>query len=219
MTRRLATVGMAAVLGLAALAGYRLIRSDMTVEVYRERLAEATRAHGRLADRFNEVVKRTAVTELVVAQGRMSVVVRNATGVVCTISTPYDPAGEIYVDYVVAEGRLWIRRVYDADTPPSKGQVIDPQLADFDWDQNHDAVGKAVYRRLHDGRWIVTVSGDGSLGLAHLDPGEPEPELAPPPPVKSYEQVEAELGDRIERIGPAQVLRRFSRARKREPAP
>ena len=88
---------------------------------------------------------------------------------------------------------------------------------DCSWVQ--DAVGKAVYRRLHDGRWIVTVSGDGSLGLAHLDPGEPEPELAPPPPVKSYEQVEAELGARIERIGPAQVLRRFSRAREQEPAP
>jgi len=98
------------------------------------------------------------------------------------IPTSFNPEGEIYIDYVVVGGRLWIRRVFDAQTPPAEGLVIDPHVAEIDWSGDTVNVGKAVYRRLDEGRWVVTVTGNGSLGLA---PAEGDaPALTPPPIVR-----------------------------------
>jgi hypothetical protein len=94
------------------------------------------------------------------------VAIRDASGAVRTIETPFDPSREIYVDFVVLDGRLWIRRVFDDRTPPEQGVLIDPALAEIDWSEDEAAHGKATYRALGPGRWIVSVTGDGSLGLA-----------------------------------------------------
>jgi len=42
---------------------------------------------------------------------------------------------------------------------------VDPNLAEVDWNRVGHHSGKAVYRSLTEGRWLVTVTGDGSLGL------------------------------------------------------
>ena len=49
-------------------------------EVYRERLAAVASDYEELRGRFNEAVRRTAVTELVVENGALSVAIRNAGG-------------------------------------------------------------------------------------------------------------------------------------------
>ncbi len=166
--------------------GYRLVRADLAAHVYSEKLATLAKDYASLRDTFNEAITRTAVTELVVDNKKLWVVIRTADGTVKQLETPFDPAREIYVDYVVLDGRLWIRRVFDQNTPPEKGMVIDPKLAGLDWNDQRLNHGKAVYRTLSEGRWVITVSGDGSLGLARA---EGPSKLVGPPQIKSYDTI------------------------------
>jgi hypothetical protein len=195
-----------ALLGIAGLAAWRLLESDVESDVYRARLEALSSDYETLRDRYNEAVRRTAVTELRVEDGALSVVVRDATGEQRRIETPYDPSREIYVDFAILDGRLWIRRVFDAGTPPERGLLIDPGLAHVDWDLDPEAHGKAAYRSLGEGRWVVSVTGDGSLGLARSS-GDTLPELSPPPPVRRYEPLEQSVGERLSQIRPEEALR------------
>jgi hypothetical protein len=146
------------------------------------------------------------VNELRVRDGALRVVIRDATGAEHEIETPYDPAREIYVDFAILDGRLWIRRVFDAGTPPQEGLVIDPGLAQVDWSTDPSAHGKAAYRSLGEGSWVVSVTGDGSLGLA-ASPEDEIPELSPPPPVRDYEPLEESVDQRLRSIQPEEALR------------
>jgi len=194
----------------ALFAAYRLLESSLAAEVYRERIAELVLDYQALRGRYDEAVRRTAVTELVVADGRLSVVIRTAEGRLRTIETPFDPSREIYVDYVVRDGRLWIRRIFDDRTPPGDGLSIDPSLVDVDWEAVGEGHGKAAYRALGEGRWVVDVSGDGSLGLARREPGEPV-DLAPAPPVRRYEPLADSVDSALGSIGPGEALRALVR--------
>jgi len=195
-----------AILGVSGFAGYRLVRSDVEAAVYRSRLEEVARDYEVLRESYNEAIRRTAVTELRVERGVLSIAIRNAFGDVRVIETPYDPSREIYVDYAILDGRLWIRRVFDAATPPEKALLIDPDLADVDWDADPDGYGKAAYRSLGEGRWVVTATGEGSLGLGPSRPGDTA-ELAPPPPVRSYEPMERAVDDQLGDIEAREAVR------------
>lgn len=200
----------AAVLVVAAAAGvltFNFIRADLASEVYRRRLSELAGNYETLRQTYNEAVRKTAVTEIIVKNGRLSVLIRSAAGTIDEIHTPFDPSREIYVDYVVLDGRLWIRRVFDSHTPPGEGLIIDPALGDIDWQSPRAAYGKAVYRRLDEGRWIITVTGDGSLGLAKAPPNHVS--LARAPEVRDYEQVTAQADEVVRSIGMAEVIRRL----------
>lgn len=210
MVSRLAWLVLIAALAGAGYGGYRLLEARIALDVYRERLAELSADYEALRGRYNEAVRRTAVTELVVEDGRVSVAIRTAEGVVETTPTPFDAASEIYIDYVLADGRLWIRRVFDESTPPGDAVVIDPAWARVDWDAAAAGHGKAAYRRLAEGRWVVSVSGDGSLGLAPVDP-DAVVELSPPPPIGDYQPIEEELGAALAQLRPAEVVRSVAR--------
>lgn len=197
-----------AAVAVAGLYGLQLARAGAEREIYRDRLRELAGQYEDLRGVYNEAVRKTAVTELIVADGKLRVRVRNAEGVIQEIETPYDPRREVYLDYVLVEGRVWIRRVFDEQTPPSEGVVIDPRLAHIDWDLSGAEVGKAVYRSLSDGRWVVSVTGNGSLGLVKLGDEAGEVELAPPPAVVEYETVEAEIEAEIERVKLRDLWRR-----------
>ena len=166
------------------------------------------RRYESLRNTYNEAVRRSAVTELVVKDGAMSVRVSTPQGVVKEIPAPFDPKGEIYVDYVLIDGRLLIRRVFDSTTPPAKALVIDPGLGTIDWDARGAAHGTCVYRRLGEGRWVVSVSGDGALGLTKSDSGPAS--LVNAPEIKSHEGIEAEAKDEIDRISAGDVWRWIS---------
>lgn len=200
-------VSVVSVAGLAALGGflaYRVMRADLAADVYRQRLTDMAKDYGQLAEQYNEAVRRTAVTELVVRDNALSVRVVGIAGVEDEIRTPFDPRGEIYIDYVVVDGRLWIRRVFDGATPPSKGVVINPRFASVSWDGEAARHGKAVYRTLSDGRWVVTVSGDGSLGLSKVS-SSAAVDLNPSPPVKDYSEATQKADDQARAISPAEV--------------
>lgn len=200
--------------GAAAYLGYRFVRADVASRIYEKRLEDLALDYKQLADVYNEAVRRSAVTELIVKDDTLSVRVRTIEGPTRVIPTPFDPRGEIYVDFVVLEGRLWIRRLFDANTAPGAGLVIDPALADIGWAAADNAtpgrptatVGKAVYRALSEGTWVVTVSGDGSLGLSRLDPGQ-EPRLVARPQIKDYQQIQAEASDRATGLTASDVWR------------
>ncbi len=191
LTRVAIVVGVFIIALGVMLLGYRVIRADLTAAVYRQRLTDLARDYESLGDRYNTAVRRTAVTELMVDKGAISVVIRTAEGDMQTIPTSLDASREVYVDYVVLDGRLWIRRLFDSKTPPEQGTLIDPALASLDWSDKRLAQGQAVYRSLTDGRWVVTVSGDGALGLARSESGEPMP-LASRPPVHSFDEITAQ---------------------------
>lgn len=192
----------AALVAGVLIVGYRVLRAEVAAGVYRERLEALAAEYETLRGRYNEAVRKTAVTELVVADGKLSVRVRNASGLVREIPTPYNPSGEIYVDYVVIDGRLFIRRVFDAQTPPALAMVVDPNLADIDWDSPDAAHGKAIYRRLGEGRWVVTATGAGALGLAKV---EGEVDLSPPVEVKDYDELPEEIERQLKGIGVGEV--------------
>ena len=206
--RALWLILVTAVLAAGALAGYRVVRAEIAADIYRARLAELVADYESLRETYNRAVSRTAVTELVVADGRLAVRVRSAAGVLREIPTPFDPAGEVYVDYVVQNGRLWIRRVFDADTAPADAVVLDPEVDDPDWDAPGARFGKAVYRSLGPGRWVVTVTGDGSLGLARARDSSAV-QLPPPPQIRDFEQIATEADQRADQIAAADVWRRL----------
>lgn len=184
--------------GAAGLMGYRFVRADLAAHVYRERLAGLAQDYEALRSTYNDAIRRAAVTELVVKDGKLAVRVVNDEGVVREIPTPYDPAREIFVDFIVVDQRLWIRRVFDARTPPTQAIVINPEFTDIDWDSPQTAYGKAVYRKLDEGRWVVSVSGDGSLSLGRA---EGPTRLSNAPKLKDYAQAEADAKASAEAIG------------------
>ncbi|MFP4223365.1 MAG: hypothetical protein ACLFVN_04750 [Phycisphaeraceae bacterium] len=196
----------AAVCG-AAITGYGFVRWQMAAELYQQRLAELGSRYEQLQSTYNDAVRKTAVTELRVDEaGRVSLRIRSAAGTLRELDTPFTASQELYVDYVVQNGRLWIRRLFDAGTAPRDGLLIDPELGDIDWDAPGVRHGKAVYRALAPGRWVISVTGDGSLGLTRVA-GEPDPDLAPPPEVREYPPIEEQARQEASEIGVAEVLR------------
>lgn len=194
--------------GAAVMLGFRMTRADVEAEVYRERLQTLTMDYEALRAKFNDAVRRSAVTELLVKDGKLSVRVRSPLGVVEETPTPFDPKGEIYVDYVLVDGRLWIRRVFDASTPPSKGVVIDPKVETVDFSSPHVAHGKAIYRSLDEGRWIVTVTGSGALGLTKIS-DDVQVELVEAPPVHEFNEVAHEAEAKMAGVGIVDVWERL----------
>jgi hypothetical protein len=206
LSRLVNIAALTLVTGLGGLFGYRFFRAELTADVYRRRLEEAAADYSKLASSYNDAVRRTAVTELLVKNGKLSVRIRGIDSLLQEIATPFDPRGEIYIDYVVIDNRLWIRRVFDSRTAPSDGMVIDPRFIDVDWDAADAKHGKAVYRTLDEGRWIVTVTGDGSLGLAKADDRDPVA-VERAPALRDYQQVVEQTTKQADAIGPSDIWR------------
>ncbi|HVZ93630.1 MAG TPA: hypothetical protein VG797_03885 [Phycisphaerales bacterium] len=184
---------------------YRMVRGEVVARVYRAKLETLVADYEKLRGTYNEAIRRTAVTELVVKNGELCVIVRDASGGFKTIETPFDPTREIFVDYAVIDGRLLVRRVFDDRTPPAQALVVEPSLAAVDWDAPGAAHGKAIYRTLGEGRWMVSVTGNGSLGLVRAEDGATATMVASPE-VKDYAKMLTEADSRVEEIGAGDVI-------------
>ncbi|MEL7484664.1 MAG: hypothetical protein AAFN41_09945 [Planctomycetota bacterium] len=204
----LTRLAIIAVVGAAGLFGYQLLRADLAAQVYRDRLEGLATEYEQLRGQFNEVVAKTAVTELLVKDNNVTVRIASATGTVETIETPFTADGELHVDYVVIDGRLLIRRLYDESTAPNEAMVIDPALAEIDWDAPGTRFGTTIYRTVDEGRWVISISANGALDLSRA--GEADIiELANEPPVREYDEIHAETKAEIGDIGPGEVFRRL----------
>lgn len=206
LARLVYTSVFALLVGGGGYLGYRAARSSIVADAYRERLEAVARDYEELRGRYNEAVRRTAVTELVVKGNTLTVLIRTADGAVRTVETKLDPRNEVYVDYVVMDGRLLIRRLFDAWTPPSSGLVLDEHLEHVDWNDPGADHGKAVYRQLGEGRWVISVSGNGALELTRVGDAD-SVDLKRAPEIREYGEAVKEADAEVEGIGPGDVLR------------
>jgi hypothetical protein len=179
--------------------GFMWVREGVTNRIYRDKLDELAADYAALTVHYNEAVRRSAVSELEVTEDSLNILVRTTEGIIQRIPTPYDPNREIYVDFLLGNGRIWIRRVFDDQTPPSEAIVIDPVWDIVDWESPDLSYGKAVYRSLTPGLWSIQVSGNGSLSL------EPVPytlvdRLKSAPEVRSYEEIQIAIESEIKQI-------------------
>jgi len=213
--RGLVWLGLPLLAGAVLVSGYGLLRARLSDEILRHRLDLLAADYGALQERYEAVIARTAVTELRVADGKLSVVVRSLDGALHEIATPYDPRKEIYVDYAVLDGRLFVRRVFAEDVAPREGVLVDPALLAIDWDEARAGHGKAAYRTLAEGRWIVTVTGGGALGLAQAPAAAPD--LSPPPRLRRFEPLESQVEARLAAIDFGDVWQALRVALAREP--
>ena len=184
----------------AVVCGFFWLREEVTSKIYRTKLEAMAAEYADLADRYNHAVRQSAITELEVTASSVTVLIRTMDGEIKRIPTPYDPTEEIYVDYLVGNGRIWIRRVFDDSTPPENGLVIDPVWESVDWKKSDLNFGKAVYRSLEPGIWSIQVSGNGALSL------EPAPAsrtdlLTTAPPIRSFEEIQLSLDQEVQAIG------------------
>lgn len=196
-----------ALFGGVSYMGYQVLRNRVAAQVYEERLVELNAEYGELAGQYNQAVTRTAVTELEVNEDEVCVTVRTADGQIDRQVVDVDPANDIYVDYVVKDGRLLIRRVFDSTRAPDDAGAVDSKLLNIDWNDPSVSHGQAIYRKLTTGRWIVAVSGSGALTLAKVNPTD-EVQLMKAPKIGAFNPV-AETAQEIEKIGPTDVLGRF----------
>lgn len=197
-----AIVGATALVGMI---GLRFARADAANSVYQSRLRDLSTEYETLRAQYNTAVRQTAVTELVVKDRSVSVQVRTIEGTLESIETSADADKEVYVDFALIDGRLWIRRVFDSDTPPSQASIINPKLADIDWDRENAVVGQAVYRKLGEGRWVVNTSGDGALALTRV-PEDQIVNLSPPPEIGGFDEIESQVDEEIDRVSWRDVL-------------
>jgi hypothetical protein len=209
MMKFLTTAGFLVLLGGAAALGYRLAANRIATDIYRDRLRVLSSEYEGLRTQYNEAVRRTAVTELFIEDGKLFVSIPMPDGHRQTIETPFDPAQEIYCGYVNIDGRLWIRQMYDRRTAPQQGLKLDTRLEFIDWDAPGVKDGHAVYRPLSGAkRWMVTVTGDGAMALVPVEGEAPLP-LTYAPQVRDYEQIEKQIGSEISEIGPGDVWRKL----------
>jgi len=208
MMKLITALAVCLVAGAASMFAWQWGRSQIEADVYKQRLRERVAAYEELADRYNTAIRRTAVTELLVEDGKLSVIIATADGSRRRIETPFDPSREIYADYVVLDGRLWIRRIFDDATAPGLGEVITPELTEVDWDDPAAIDGRAVYRSLSEGRWVITATGNGALGLAPA-PDDTEIDLQPTPEVRDFDQVVQDVEQEMAEVTPGEALRRL----------
>ena len=92
--------------------GFFWLREEVTSQIYRNKLESMAAEYAELADRYNHAVRQSAITELEVTVDSVAVLIRTIDGEVKRIATPFNPREEIFVDYLVGNGRIWIRRVF-----------------------------------------------------------------------------------------------------------
>lgn len=194
---------------LATLAGYQWAKASVAQDIYRDRLTSLQAEYQQLAEQYNQAITPRPVTELLVENQKVCVLVRKGDGELIRVPTPFNGwENDVYVDYVLADGRLLIRRVFEIKNgqDTSKPVQVDADLVDVKWG---DAVpfGKAIYRsKMADGRWVVSVTGDGSLTLKRV--GDTEPiELATQPRIEKFDPVDERADEAVDRIGVGDVWR------------
>jgi len=179
--------------------GYFWLREEVTSRIYRNKLETMAGEYAALADQYNRAVRQSAITELEVTETSVAVLIRTIDGQIRRIETPFNPKREVFVDYLVGDGRIWIRRVFDQATPPENALVIDPVWEAVDWKRGGLNYGKIIYRALEPGVWSIQVSGNGALTLEPVDTSRVEL-LQASPEIRTYEEIKLQLDQEVQSI-------------------
>jgi hypothetical protein len=207
--RKLGVVAFILLTGLAVWLAYRYAQAMFAEDLYRQRISALVKDYESLRSSFNAAVKKTAVTELLVNDdGSICVVFVNMDGSEVVQPTKFRMGSEVFVDFVVIDGRLFLRRVFDENTKPSEALVINPELQKVEWQSGKIAGGSAPYTQINKtGRWVVNVNGTGALEIRHTDEKAPRTPLVATPAVKDFSTVDKELDAQLEQITAADVLK------------
>ncbi|MEM1211740.1 MAG: hypothetical protein AAGI68_05510 [Planctomycetota bacterium] len=201
-----ATLSVFVLATVASVAAYRWVRANVASAVYRDRLVEMHQQYEGLRQQYNQAVRESAITELLVEPDGISVVIRGPDGELQRTATPYKPGDNVQVEYVVLGGRLMIFGVYDRDTPPNEGVRVDPEQRVIDWDSNLEPYTLAIGRKLAEGRWVIKATGNGALGLTRVA-DDTVVELKPAPTIERFAPVEESVDPEVDQIGPGDVWR------------
>ena len=208
MMRRIGQVVFVGVLALAVLLGYNFVRSNIAADFYRDRLREEVKKHEALRQTFNEVVRKTVVTELVVNDDdSVCVVFIDGNNQEKVVPTKFKKGAVVYVDFMVNDGKLFLRRLFDHKTAPADGLVIDPLAQTVNEDESErEEFGSAPYARLNQkGRWVVNATQNGALELKKADDSAPRRPIVRDLPVRDYKEIEKEINTQVDEIGPKDV--------------
>jgi len=184
---------------LLVVCGFFWLREEVTSRIYRNKLETLAGEYAALADQYNHAVRQSALTELEVTTDSVTVLIRTIDGQIRRIPTPFDPRREIFVDYLVGNGRIWIRRIFDQATPPEKALVVDPVWEAVDWKKAGLNYGKIIYRSLQPGLWSIQVSGNGALTLEPVAETRVE-QLVASPEIQTYEEIQIKLDQEVKDI-------------------
>lgn len=194
------------VAAIAGLAGYQWAKTSVAEAIYRDRLVVLQDDYRDLAKRYNQAVTPRPVTELLVEDGIVCLAVRKGDGERVRIPTDFNiRENQVYVDFVVVDQRLLIRRAFEFHrihaVPPDKVVNIDPELLEVDWDPERVPYGKALScSGLDDGRYIVSVTGGGSLGLKQVSDDEAIV-LQTHPSIGTFEAIDEQAAEDVQAIG------------------
>lgn len=145
---------------------YEKAIKDMKAE-YEQKLKTVITQYNRLLDTFNTVVDKTIITEIKVEDGNVFAIIRNYHRLRKKIPLKVSLKYPVYVDYIIKDNSIILRRVFDAVTPPSKAHNIVSNL-DVNWDDKSFKYGKAIYKKFSTNKnaiYQITVTGNGSLGI------------------------------------------------------
>ena len=179
--------------------GFFWLKEEVTSRIYRNKLEVLAGEYAALADQYNHAVRQSAITELEVTADKVTVLIRTIDGEVKRIPTPFNPKKEIFVDYLIGNGRIWIRRIFDQATPPEQALVVDPLWDLVDWKKAGLNYGKIIYRSLEPGLWSIQVSGNGALTLEPVATSTMA-SLVASPEIRSYEEIQLELDQSVKDI-------------------
>ncbi len=179
--------------------GFFWLREEVTSRIYRQKLETLAGEYAALAEQYNYAVRQSAITELEVTESSITVLIRTIDGQVRRVPTPYLPDREIFIDYLVGQGRIWIRRIFDQQTAPEDALVIDPIWEVVDWQDASLQYGKVIYRSLSPGIWSIQVSGNGSLSLEEVEASRPEA-LAADLQLRSFEEIRLSMDEEAKSI-------------------
>ena len=211
MTPKLTALLFAAITLLALLVvsavGFAFIKQQAVTNIYRDRLHQLSAEYEDLRGQYNDAVRKAAVTELVVEQGTLSVHLVDVHGRNRVLTTDVDPELPVYVDYLVQHDRLWVRSVYDASRSPQDAMILDEAYRDIDWEDPATRYGLVAYRKLTEGRWVVTATQNGALAL--VPAGDTPVELVPPPPMLDFKTVDQEVAADLDRLSIGDVLNQY----------
>lgn len=208
MMRRLGHVMFVGVLALALLLGYNFARSTIAADFYRDRFHDELRRNEALRQSFNEVVRKNVVTELVVNEDdSVCVVFVDGNNEEKIVPTPFKKGAVVYVDFMMNDGRLYLRRLFDEKTAPADALVIDPQLQTVKTQPDSELFGNAPYARLNQrGRWVVNATHNGALELKKADDTAPREPIVRNLQVRDYKEIERDVNSKADEIGPQDVL-------------
>lgn len=166
LNRWMQTLVLLALLGGVSTAAYFWASERVKSAIYAHQLEQLGAEFSQLQDAYQTLIKETTLTQLEVTDQSIAVLIRGRDGSLQRVHTPFLPQREVYVDYVVSGGRIWIRRIFDSATPPSEAMVLDPVWQSVDWQDPRHRFGQAVYRSLQPGLWEIRVTGNGAMSLA-----------------------------------------------------